>query len=346
MNREQISNTRLQNQQVVKSNFDKSEEIVEWMGAIQAQDLPMSLLAITVRTKNATVKNVENALNEGKLIRTHLMRPTWHIVSHRDIYWMLDLTTVQIKRTVGGRHNELELSTEILNKANRLLEKYLTETELSRDAIKAIFLENNIRTDENRLLHLLFNAEMEQIICSGKVAGRLQTYALLAEKVPVKITLLRDEALLKLGRTFFKSHGPATTADFVWWSGLPMKDIRWIMVELKGEMQQIQFAENEFYFYEVSNKKTTKKSEILLLPSYDEFLISYQSKEISINLAHRTKAATMNGIFKPIIVQNGEIIGTWKSTKTKNGISIEPQFFDNFPVSLEKESAKLLDFFA
>ena len=343
MNREQISNIRLQNQQLVKSNFEKPDELVEWMGAVQAQDLPMSLLAIAVRTKNETVKSVENAFNEGKLIRTHLMRPTWHIVSHRDIYWMLDLTTVQIKRTIGGRHNELELSKEILSKANRLLEKHLESTTLSRDEIKAIFHENKLRTDENRLSHLLFNAEMEQIICNGEVKGHLQTYSLLEEKVPNKIKLPREEALMKLGRSFFKSHGPATTADFVWWSGLPMKDIRWVIEELKSEMEMIKYEDTEFYFFGNPEIKPSLKSGILLLPSYDEFLISYQSKHISINLEHRTKAATMNGIFKPIIVQNGEIIGTWKTSGTKKGISFEPQFFDNVKVDLDKEISKLLD---
>lgn len=342
MNREQISNIRLLNQQLFRSSFEKPDELVEWMGALQAQDLPMSLLAIALRTKNATVKSIEHAFNEGKLIRTHLMRPTWHIVSHRDIYWMLDLTTVQIKRTVGGRHNELELSREILSKANRLLENHLENTTLSRDEIKAIFHENMLRTDENRLSHLLFNAEMEQIICNGKVKGRLQTYALLAEKVPVKVTLPREEALIKLGRTFFKSHGPATMADFVWWSGLPVKDIRRVMEELKSEMQMIKFEDNDFYFYEDSRTNSSLKSGIFLLPSYDEFFISYQSKHISIKPEHRTKAASMNGIFKPVIVQNGEITGTWKTSGTKKGITLEPLFFDNVTVVPDKEISNLL----
>ncbi len=345
MNRTEISNLRLQNQQLFHSNFDKPDELVEWMGAIQAQDLPMSLLAIAVRTKNATVKSIENAFNEGKLIRTHLMRPTWHIVSHRDIYWMLDLTTAQIKRTIGGRHNELELSKEILSKANRLLEKNLENQELSRDEIKAIFHENKLRTNENRLSHLLVNAEMEQLICNGKIKGRLQTYALLSEKVPTKITLPREEAVMKLARNFFRSHGPATTADFVWWSGLPMKDTRLAMEEIKREATTISFDGNDYFFYENERRPRPKSSGTLLLPSYDEFLISYQSKHISINPEHRTKAATMNGIFKPIIVSNGEIIGTWKRAKIKSETVVILEFFDAQHVKLKEEIRTLERFF-
>lgn len=346
MTRTEISNLRLHNQQILQSCFNQPDELVEWMGAIQAQDLPMSLLAVALRTKNATVKNIEKAFNEGKLIRTHLMRPTWHIVSHRDIYWMLDLTAPQIKRNIGGRHNELELNAATLSKANRLLEKHLTGNELSREEIKIIFTENNIRTDENRLSHLLFNAEMEQLICNGKTDGRLQTYALLAEKVPVRISLTRDEAMMKLGRTFFRSHGPATMADFIWWSGLPMKDIHQVMNELKGELESVILDETELFFYENKAEKIQLTTGNFLLPSYDEFIISYQSKHISINPEHRTKAATMNGIFKPIIVDNGEIIGTWKSLKTKNRNSIEALFFDNTTLDLEKEISKLLRLFA
>lgn len=345
MNRTEISNLRLQNQQVILPTIENPDELVEWMGAIQAQDLPMSLLAVAVRTKNATAKSIEEAFNDGKLIRTHLMRPTWHMVSHRDIYWMLDLTTSQIKRTVGGRHHELELSKEILHKANRLLEKYLPETELSREEIKAVFLENNIRTDENRLSHLLFNAEMEQLICNGSLKNRLQTYSLLAEKVPVKITLPREEALIKLGKTFFSSHGPATMADFVWWSGLTMKDIRFVMENLRKEMETFSLGETDYFFYEKPLKKRPSDTGIFLLPAYDEFLISYQSKHISINPEHRTKAATMNGIFKPIIVQNGETVGVWKRTRYKNKFDIQAEFFENENLDLKEEIQILENFF-
>ncbi|MFV0391082.1 MAG: DNA glycosylase AlkZ-like family protein [Paludibacteraceae bacterium] len=203
MDRNAISNLRLSNQQIINSKFDNPIELLEWMGAVQAQDLPMAMLAIAMRVRNATVKNIEQAFNDGQLIRTHLMRPNWHIVSKNDIYWMLDLTTAQIKRTIGRRHQELELSREILRKANRLLEKHLSNKELSKEELKSIFHSNNIPTNENRLSHLLVNAEMEQLICNGRMDGRIQSYALLAEKVPEKRLLSREESIYtKTDRTF------------------------------------------------------------------------------------------------------------------------------------------------
>lgn len=61
MDRNAISNLRLSNQQIINSKFDNPIELLEWMGAVQAQDLPMAMLAIAMRVRNATVKNIEQA---------------------------------------------------------------------------------------------------------------------------------------------------------------------------------------------------------------------------------------------------------------------------------------------
>ncbi|VBB45882.1 conserved hypothetical protein [uncultured Paludibacter sp.] len=345
MNYSDISIQRLKNQQIVQSCFSSSKQLVEWMGAIQAQDLPMALLAIALRTKNSSVKSIEKTFNDGEIIRTHLMRPTWHIVSKDDIYWMLDLTAHSIKRMIGGRHNQLELSKEILSKANRLLEKNLQGSELTREKIAKIFSENNIRTDENRLSHFLMNAELEQLICSNSLKGRWQTYALLEEKVPDKKRLSREESILKLTERFFFSHAPATIADFAWWSFLPVKDIRWALEDLKSKFDSEKIEEETYYFPPETKENKTQKSSIHLLPAYDEFLISYKTKHISIANLHQRKAASVNGIFFPIIVENGQIIGTWKKVTSKKNMEIETTFFNENEIDLNNETQELLKLF-
>ena len=336
MNSSEISKYRLISQQIAETNFSSPLQLSEWMGAIQAQDLPMSLLAIALRTKNTTIKTIEKALNEGEIIRTHLMRPTWHIVSKNDIYWMLDLTAPALKRTIGRRYKEMDFNNELMQKANGLLEKNMQGKELTRQEIGKIFAENNIRTDENRLSHFLMNAEFDQLVCSGSLKGRLQTYVLLEEKVPEKKRFSREESILKLTETYFKSHSPATIADFAWWSFLPLKEIRWALNELKNIFQSEQIGEETYYFPSEISEIKLKKSAVHLLPAFDEFLVSYQSKHVAVPDENLRKAVSVNGMFAPIIVQNGQIIGTWKKLSAKKSTEIEPAFFGE-KLNLDRE---------
>ena len=340
MNYSDISKYHLLSQQIVETDYSSPQKLVEWMGAIQAQDLPMSLLAIALRTQNATVKIVEKALNDGEIIRTHLMRPTWHIVSKNDIYWMLDLTAEPLKRIIGRRYKEMDFNDELMRKANKLLEKNLQGGELSRAEIYKIFAENNIRTDENRLSHFLMNAELNQLVCSGSVTGRLQTFCLLEEKVPEKKRFSREESILKLPETYFRSHAPATIEDFAWWSFLSKKDIRWALEELKNKFDSKKIGEETYYFSPEIFENKLPKSSVYLLPAFDEFLVSYQSKHVSIENLHQRKAVSANGLFYPIIVQNGQIIGTWRKSSVKKNIEIETKFFDG-EINLESQINQL-----
>lgn len=328
MNRALISNLRLRNHQLLDSDFVQADKLVEWMGAVQAQDLQMSLLGIALRINQPARKTVEEALNNGEILRTHLMRPTWHIVSREDIYWMLDLTAPALKRLSAPKNNQLELSDEIFHKSYRILEKELQHGELSRDRIAEILQNNNIRTNENRLAHILGMAEYEQIVTSGTIKGNKQNYDLLANRVPVKKTLSREESILKLTERYFKSHGPATIADFAWWSFLSVKEIRWAMEELKNKFSTIAMDTEKFFFSPEILVAEPNKDSIHLLPAFDEFLVSYKSKHICVSDKNRLKAASVNGIFYPIIVKNGEIIGTWKYGTGKNKGKVEKNFFE------------------
>ena len=197
------------------------------MGALQAQDYPMAQLAVGKRLSNVTDEKIDLALNEGKILRTHLLRPTWHIVSSKDIHWILQLTAPHIKTAVKSRHKELELNEKVLSKIYLLLEKSLRDgNHLTRNELYSIFHEAKISTENNRGAHILLSAELEGIICSGKIKDGKQTFALLEERVQKPANLTRDEALEKLARIYFNSRGPATLRDFVWWSGLPVRDAR------------------------------------------------------------------------------------------------------------------------
>ncbi|MFV0470782.1 MAG: winged helix DNA-binding domain-containing protein [Paludibacteraceae bacterium] len=337
MNLRDIAIHRLHAQQLTKPHCSSPLQVVEWMGAVQAQDLPMALLAIVLRSEGGSVKSTEKAFDSNDIVRTHLMRPTWHIVSREDIYWMLDLTSSPIRRIIKRRHSELEMDSKLLYKANILLEKELQGKEFSRKEIVEVFKENNIKTDENRLSHFLMYAEMEQLICSGSLAGRLQTYALLEEKVPEKKRLSREDSILKLTQRYFNSHAPATIADFAWWSGLTLKEIRWALHELRHRFDSLNIGEETYYFPFEIKERELQRSSIHLLPAYDEFLVSYKSKHVCINNVHHRKAVSVNGIFTPIIVQDGQIVGTWKKKAVKKSVEIETNWFENRTINVNNQ---------
>ncbi len=323
-----ISNIRLNCQQVSNTKFKNPEDVVHWMGAVQAQDYANSKWAVGCRLNGTTDKTVEAALNKGKIIRTHVMRPTWHLVSAKDIYWMLELTAPHIKSSLRSRNKQLELSDKVVSKSNSVIEKILSNNkDLTREEIYGALNKASIATDNVRGSHLLLNAELEGLICNGKTVGNKQTYTLLENKVLGKKKFDRDESIAKLGERYFSSHCPATLQDFIWWSGLPAKDAR-LSLELNKQNLQAEKIDRETYWLPQNFKiPEIKKGEIYLLPAFDEFIISYKNRSAVINIDDHKKAVSSNGIFRPLIVVNGKVTGLWKHTIKKESVAIELESF-------------------
>ena len=328
MTLKELSNIRIISQKIEATEFRTANEVVGWMGAIQAQDYAMAKWAIGIRTLDSTDEIIEASLDKGEIIRTHLMRPTWHFVSAGDIYWMLELTAPQIKSSLKFRHKELELSGSVLTKSKLLLEKTLSNgLSLTREELAKEFIKVKIKTDGNRLYHLLVNSELDGLICSGLRKAGKHTYALLHERVPYKKVFTRDESLYKLAERYFTSHCPATLQDFVWWSGLSGKEARQAMESVKSGFVIEKIGPGKYLFPGSSSVPNHDKTSVHLLPAFDEFLISYKDRSASLSSAHNKKAVSSNGIFYPVIVVNGLVTGLWKRLIKKNKVIIEPVFY-------------------
>lgn len=327
MTPKEISNLRLNNQQLINSKFKTAKDVVSYMGAMQAQDFEMVKWAVGIRFPNSRIQMIESAINKGEVIRTHLMRPTWHLVSVNDVYWLLELTASKIKSSMKSRDRQLELSEAIYKKSNRILEKALLGRKcLTREEIKTKFEKNKIDTDNNRLWHILINAELDKIICSGPIKKNKQTYALLDERVSNKRNFTRDEALAELATRYFTSHCPATIKDFSWWSGLSVKDANNSLEMVKSNFISETINSKIYWFTNSISKAKNVEDTVHLLPAYDEFLISYKDRSAALPQRLNNKAVSSNGIFYPTLLLNGQIIGLWKRTTTKDKvvISINP----------------------
>jgi hypothetical protein len=337
MDIENIAQFRLSSQQIVETELKSVKELVAWMGAMQAQDYNMAKWAIGVRLPHAGNKIIESAITNGDIIRTHVLRPTWHFISPDDIYWMLELTAPHIKSAMKSRNKELGLTEAIYNKSNRLIEKSLTGVNhLTREEIMTILEKAKIVTEHNRSSHFLMQAELDRIICSGAPKGNKQTYALLEERVPKRKTMNKDEALATLAQKYFTSHCPATLQDFIWWSGLPISNARHALEMIKSNFISETVGMKTYWITNSFAPPVMDQSIAFFLPAYDEYLISYKDRSASLPFQLQKNTVSSNGIFHPVIILNGKVIGVWNKKIKNDKVEIKTKLFQKHSKTIHK----------
>lgn len=316
-----IATLRLKNQQLLNPAFKKPEELVTWMGAVQAQDYAGAKWAVGVRTTETSDHSIEQAIDRGKIIRTHVLRPTWHLVSPMDIRWMLMLTAPRIHAFAAFGYRKMELNDAIFKRANKALTKALQGGKhLTRIELAIVLQQAKIQTDELRMIHILMHAELDAVICNGPRQGKQFTYALLDERVPKTKTIKQEEALIHLTMRYFKSHGPATLADFTWWSGLTAKDAQKGLQLIQSTLVS-EVVLKKTYWMTPETAAIKNKSGIYLIPAFDEYTVAYKDRSLVLDAAAAKK--TGNGIFKPLLVIDGQVKGFWKRNDKKGSSRVD-----------------------
>jgi hypothetical protein len=333
MNITDITSYRLQHQQIATTKFKKAKDIVSWMGVMQAQDYPMSKWAVGIRLPSSTENTIETAIHKGEIIRTHILRPTWHLTAAEDIYWLLALSAPKLKASLKSRLKELELTAAVLKKCNAVIEKalikdgHLTRDELIKELKKAKIAVNNYRSS-----HIFFWAEMEGLICSGCLKEKEPTYTLLQEWVPKKKELAAAEAAALLAQKYFNSHGPATLADFVWWSNLNISVARQGLNDIQHQLQSAKIGGQTYYMPASLPALPKRQKSVYLLPAFDEYIISYKDRSAMYPGDLKKHAISNNGFFRPVIVVNGQVVGIWKRGFEKRKMYIEAKYFTMPPI--------------
>lgn len=321
--KDEIVKQRLKNQQIISAEPTSPSELVDWMGAMQAQDYEMSKWAMGVRLSHHTEGSIEAALNNGDILRTHVLRPTWHLVSPTNIRWMLELSAPQIEKIVAGYNQRLGLDYSIRHKSNQIIEKALTEQpNLTRNELMQVLENHGIIASDIRAAHIMFHAELTGLVCSGIRKGKQITYALLDKRAPLTQPLHKEEALAKLAKLYFQSHSPATLKDFSWWSGLSVTESRKAIDNIKDQLETWQVDKTVYYVFPSKTYETIPK-DIVLLPAFDEYMVSYTDRSAALDPRFMKQAISSNGIFTPIIVHHGKVIGTWKRKLKPKFIEIE-----------------------
>lgn len=305
---------RLLNQQLIAPRFSKPTEVVRYMGAMQAQEYRMMRWAVAMRTRKPSLKAFKKAFDEGQIIRLHLMRGTWQLVSAEDYWSMIDLFAPKAIAVTKGwmSSNKITIPDEELMRVRVILVRTAADKRsvTKEDFVQAL-AKKNLQMDDHRLSYHIRMAEMAGILCSGDLQPMKATYALAADKVKSSVKMERDEALAHFTKKYFQSRQPATLEDFVWWSGLNVSDCR-RGIELLGDTIHVEkWRGREFYLTDDCRTRGFRKGKFLLIPPYDEYLISYKSRDIVLPPVHRHHAHNDSGIFHPVIAYNGTICGNW-----------------------------------
>ena len=346
-----IISHRLFNQQIAETNFTKPAEIVGWLGAMQAQEYAMSKWAIGLRIPSLKDADVEKAFNEGAILRTHVLRPTWHFVTPEDIRWMLALSAPRVHAFSAYYYRRDGLDQKIFKKCNDVLVKTLRGGNfLTRTALQAELAKAKIIADGTKLGHLMMQAELDGIICSGPRQGKQFTYALLEERAPASKTLTRKEALTELTRRYFTSRGPATLQDFAWWSGLTIKEIAEGITLLGKQITSEKINGQEYFF--ASDRPTIKPNRkwqtSFLMADYDEYGISYKDRSPIFSdkkISGAKNARQANFVFNRMIIVDGKIVGAWKPNIQKKEITVDTVLFQTLSKAKQQEVAKAIKSF-
>ncbi len=325
-----IAQQRLHNQLITRQTFEKADDVVRWLGAVQAQDYAAAKWALGLRMQNSTDEIIEQAFAVGAILRTHVMRPTWHFVSPADIRWLLALTAPRVNAGNASWYRRLELDDALFIRSNAVLAKALQGgKQLTRAELVSVLQRAGIATDElQRFSYIIMRAELDGIVCSGARRGRQFTYALLDERAPQAMTLDRHEALAEVASRYFTSRGPATLQDFVWWSGLTVADARTGLEMVTTQLMHEVVDGQKYWFSSSASPSNDLSQTVYLLPNYDEYIVGYTDRSAVFDASHAQHLdARGNVLFQHTIVLNGLVVGTWKRILKKDEVMLTPSLF-------------------
>lgn len=338
---------RLHTQGLVGPGFASPVDAVEALGAVQAQDHAIALWSLAQRVPGATVDQVQGLLDEGALLRTHILRPTWHYVAPADIRWMLDVTSPRVHVQNGTYYRRHGFDDDLYDRSHAVLRDAVGDgAHPTRAEVAEHLAAAGIAVSGMALEHLVMHAELEGVICSGPMRGRQQTYALLDDRAPAARTLDPDAALAELTRRYFVGHGPATVKDLRWWSSLTLAQID-AGLELVGDELHAEVIDGHTYLAGGPPPDLTASDapEVLLLQALDELVVGYAESRDVVDLAgleatHRDTP----GLPSAVVLLDGQIAGRWRRKLRPAHLDVEVvayrQLDDAERAGLQAEAAR------
>lgn len=325
MTQTDIARCRLASQQLLTTNYKTAPDMVAYMAAVQGQEYGPAKWGLGLRLPHLDEQAIEKDLTDGKILRTHLLRPTWHLVAAQDIRWLLMLTGPRIMALNQSYYKKANLTAADFKKSYDILTKMLEGgKQRTREEIKAELARHQFPADSTRMICLMMQAELDGLICSGAKKDKQFTYALLEERAPKAASKTREEALAELAHRYFTSRGPATLRDFSVWSGLNLTDCRKGLQMVESQFQS-ETVGSEMYYFSESIRDQKSSHRLFLLPIYDEMIIGYKNREALLQDVSKS-GLKIDVVFDNMIIFDGQVIGSWKRTIKPKHIEVTARF--------------------
>jgi hypothetical protein len=327
--RHRLTALRMAAQRIGASEFTTPRDAVRWMLAMQGQDFTGVRWSVGLRHVDGTEAGVAAALDAGEIVRSWPLRGTLHLVAAEDLGWMLRLTAPRMMASAPRRRASLGITDADVERARTAASTALTGRRvLTRGALLATIDGAGVSTGGQRGYHLLWYLAQTGTLVLGPTDGRQQTFALLADWVPNPRVLEHDEALGELALRYFRSHGPATDKDLARWSGLTLGDVRRGLAICGGRLTTLDLGGSTYQVAPETLALAAPPARVHLLPGFDEYLLGYGDRTAALAPEHSEAIVPGgNGMFKPTIVVDGEVVGTWRRRVKAGEIVIEPAPF-------------------
>ena len=319
---------RLSSHRLDRTAFKRPEEAVAWYGAMQAQDYRHASWAVGIRCAGVTEAGVARAIADRSLIRTWAMRSTLQFVAAEDVRWLLDLVGPrQVAHASVNDARRFNLDDAAFAAAEKALNRILRGTVLTRKETYAALERDGIPTATQRGYHILARAALSRQICQGPPRDKEDTFVLLDEWLPPASPRPREEAQAELALRYFRSHGPATLEDFVWWSSLTVSEARAGLEAAKSRLIREVVGGVTYWLASASAPPPRRYPAAHLLPGFDEYLLGYTDRSQILANIPKAEVIHSNGIFRPTVLMSGQIVGTWSSRKRPNGLEYIPEIY-------------------
>jgi hypothetical protein len=322
---DRIARARMVNQRLWGKPFDTAEEVVGWLGAMQAQEFPFAKWSVAQRADGVDVAAMARVFDEGRILRSHFLRPTWHFALAQDIRWLLTATGPRVQARNAHSNRQHGIDEDLIAKSNAVLARALKGgNHLTRKELAAILDRAGIVASGSRLAYIIMRAELDAIVVSGAMRGKQHTYALLDERAPNAIRLDRDDALAELTRRFFVSRGPATLRDLARWASLTAAECRNGLEMVRSELEHEEIDGRNYWFGSSSPaRKPRPPLRVDLVQGYDEVIMSYSESKDVVARARPALLVKDRRIFINAILLDGRLIGHWRHDPPKESVAIE-----------------------
>jgi hypothetical protein len=300
--------------------------VIEGLLAMQAENHPQASWAVATRTSGLTEAEFRRLFDAGVILRTHVLRPTWHFVRPDDIRWLVELTAPRIRPTLGSLRRAHDLDDATIERSAELIVEALSGgTHLTRDALGARLRDAGLPAQGQSLGVMMFHAELSCLVCSGAMAGKDHTYALLDERAPNARRLDRDEARAELVLRYFTGHGPATERDLTYWATMTLTDVRAGLADVADQLDQIEHDGRTYWFAQQPPDYQPPAPRAHLLQTLDEYHNGYQDSRYVLDvdgIVPRGRGATVG-----MTLVDTQMVGDMRRTVRSNEVVFDIGIF-------------------